>query len=199
MAKVVSIHNEIVKLKQLGLLYAEVNDQSRIDEILKSMIHSFKEFKCKHKGKVVCSSFGLVSVAANSKMEPKSGMIVGKTSFSKPKIKKKETKKNGKAVVTGVNKGRSKSKGKAKGICFYCKGGQWMRNYSKHLAHKHLGKSFLLVLRYMFIKNPPEFLVCRFGTNTCLQLDCKGSRKPKNQENSKVVIVRSFMVYMNDI
>jgi hypothetical protein len=82
MDKVVSIHNEIVKLKQLGLLYAEVNNQSRIDEILRSMIHSFKEFKCKHKGKVVCSSFGLVSVATDSMMETKFGMIVGKTSFS---------------------------------------------------------------------------------------------------------------------
>jgi hypothetical protein len=87
-----------------------------------------------------------------------------------------------------------------------------MRNYPKYLAHIHLGKSFLLFLRYMFIKNPPEFLVCRFGTNTYLQLDCKGSRKLKNQEkkrrtlkvwswneNSKVVIFRSFMIYMNDI
>jgi hypothetical protein len=41
MAEVVSIHNEIVKLKQLGLLDVEVNDQSRIDEILRSMIHFF--------------------------------------------------------------------------------------------------------------------------------------------------------------
>jgi hypothetical protein len=41
MVKVVSIHNEIVKLRQLGLLDAKVNDQSRIDEILRSMIHSF--------------------------------------------------------------------------------------------------------------------------------------------------------------
>jgi hypothetical protein len=41
MAEVVSIHNEIVKLKQLGLLDVEVNDQSRIDEILTSMIHFF--------------------------------------------------------------------------------------------------------------------------------------------------------------
>jgi hypothetical protein len=64
----------------------------------------------------------------------------------------------------------------------------------------------------MFSKNLLEFLVCGFGTNTCLQLDCKGSRKPENQEkkrqtlkvwtwneNSKVVIFRSFMIYMNDI
>jgi hypothetical protein len=110
-------------LKQLGLLDTEVNDQSRIDEILKSMIHSFKEFRCKHKGKDVCSSSELVSVAADSMMEPKSGMMVGETFFSEPKCReeKKETKENDKVVVIGVNKARSKSKAKAKGICFYCK------------------------------------------------------------------------------
>jgi hypothetical protein len=55
-------------LKQLGLLDAEVNDQFKIDEILKSMIHFFKEFRCKHKGKDVCSLFELVSVAVDSIM-----------------------------------------------------------------------------------------------------------------------------------
>jgi hypothetical protein len=55
MAEVVSIHNDIVKLSQLGLLDIEVNNQSWIDEILRSMIHSFKEFRCKLKGKNVCS------------------------------------------------------------------------------------------------------------------------------------------------
>jgi hypothetical protein len=78
MAKVISIHNEIVKLKHLGLLDAEVNDQSMIDETLRSMMHSFKEFKCKHKGKDVCSSSELVSVTADSIMEPKSGMLLVK-------------------------------------------------------------------------------------------------------------------------
>jgi hypothetical protein len=39
MAEVVSIHNDNVNLKQLDLLDAEVHDQSRIDEILRSMIH----------------------------------------------------------------------------------------------------------------------------------------------------------------
>jgi hypothetical protein len=33
--------------------------------------------------------------------------------------KRKETKENGKVGVIGVNKSRRKSKGKAKGICFY--------------------------------------------------------------------------------
>lgn len=127
------------------------------------MIHSFKEFRSKLKGKDVCSLFGLVSVAADSMMEPKSGMMVGETSFSKPKGKeeKKETKENGKAVVIGVNKGRSKSKGNAKWICFYCKDdGHWMRKCPKYLTLKHSGKSFLLVLRYTFSKNPSELLVC---------------------------------------
>jgi hypothetical protein len=78
MAEVVSIHNEIVKLKQLRLLDAEVNDQSMIDETLRSMLHSFKEFKCKHKGKDVCSSSELVSVTADSIMEPNSGMMLVK-------------------------------------------------------------------------------------------------------------------------
>jgi hypothetical protein len=176
------------------------------------MIHSFKEFRCKLKGKEVCSSSKLVSVVADSMMEPKSGMMVGEICFLELKGEK-ETKENGKAVVIGVNKAKSKSKGKAKGICFYCKeNGQLMRNYPKHLALKHSAKKFLLVLRYMFSKNPPEFLVCGFGTNTCLQLDCKGFEKPENQkkkrqtlkvwsfnENSKIVIFRTFMIYMNDI
>jgi hypothetical protein len=83
-----------------------------------------------------------------------------------------------------------------------------MRNYPKYLPLKHSSKSFLLVLRYLFSKNPLKFLVC----GSCLQLDCNGSKKPENQEkkiqilkvwswneNSKVVIFRSFRVYMNDI
>jgi hypothetical protein len=137
------------------------------------MIHSSNEFTCKLKGKEVCSSSELVSVAADSMMEPKFGMMVGETSFSESKGKeeKKETKENGKVVGIGVNKARNKSKGKAKGICFYCKeDGHWMRNCPKYLALKHSGKRFLLVLIYKFSKNPPEFLVCEFGTNTYCNL-----------------------------
>jgi fatty acid/phospholipid biosynthesis enzyme len=94
------------------------------------MIHSFNAFRCTLKGKEVCSSSELVNVAANSMMEPKSGMMVDETSFSESKgKKKKETKENGKVVVIGVNKARIKSEGKAKKICFYCKeDGQWMKN-----------------------------------------------------------------------
>lgn len=64
----------------------------------------------------------------------------------------------------------------------------------------------------MFSKNLPKLLVYGFGTNTCLQLDCKDSRKPENQENKKIdleswswnenfkdVMFRSVMIYMNDI
>jgi hypothetical protein len=40
----------------------------------------------------------------------------------------------------------------------------------------------LFLVKYMFSENPLEFLVCAFGTSTCLQLDCKGSRKPKTKE-----------------
>jgi hypothetical protein len=40
------------------------------------------EFRCKLKGKDVYSSFGLVSVVADSIMEPNSGMMVGETYFS---------------------------------------------------------------------------------------------------------------------
>jgi hypothetical protein len=109
------------------------------------MIYSFKEFRCKYKGKDVCSSSELVSIAADSMMKPKSGMMVSETSFSEPKGKeeKKETKENGKAIVIGVNKARSKSKG----ICFYCEDGQWMKNCPKYIALKHSGKRFLLVFK----------------------------------------------------
>jgi hypothetical protein len=102
---------------------------------------------------------------------------------------------------------------KSKGIRFYCKEDEhWMRNCPKYLALKRSSKIFLLVLKYMFSKNTPEFLVCGIGTNTYLQLTFMGSRKLKNQEkkiqtlkvwswneNFKVVIFRSFMIYMNDI
>jgi len=86
--------------------------------IPKSMIHFFEEFRCKLKGKDVCSSSGLVSVAADSMMELKFGMMVGETSFSKPKGKeeKKKTKGNGRVVVLGFSKAKRKSKGKAKRI-----------------------------------------------------------------------------------
>jgi hypothetical protein len=61
-----------------------------------------------------------VSVAADGMIELESSMDIGETFFSKPKGKqeKKLTKENVKAVVIGVNKARSKSKGNAKGICF---------------------------------------------------------------------------------
>jgi hypothetical protein len=63
-----------------------VNDQSWIDEILlTSIIHSFKELRCELKGKEVRSSSLLVSVTADSMMEPKCGMMVDETSFSEPK------------------------------------------------------------------------------------------------------------------
>jgi len=59
-----------------------------------------------------------VSVAADNMIEPKSGMVVGETFFSEPKGKEEKKEENGKIVVIGVNKGRSKSKGKAKGYAF---------------------------------------------------------------------------------
>jgi hypothetical protein len=57
-----------------------------MDEILRSIIHSFDEFRHKLKGKDVYSSSGL-SIASDSMMEPKSGMMVGKTSFLEWKCK----------------------------------------------------------------------------------------------------------------
>lgn len=43
MAEVISIDNEVVRLKDLGLLSVEANNQSRIDEILKFIILLFEE------------------------------------------------------------------------------------------------------------------------------------------------------------
>lgn len=45
MDEVISIDGKVVRLKELGLLSVEVNDQSKIDEILKSIILSFEEFR----------------------------------------------------------------------------------------------------------------------------------------------------------
>jgi len=87
-----------------------------------------------------------VSVAADSMMEPKLGMMVGDISFSESKgnEEKKETKKNYKAFANGINEARNKSKCEAKGICFYCKeNGHWVRNFPKYLTIKQLGNSFL--------------------------------------------------------
>jgi hypothetical protein len=74
MAEVLSIYNEIVKLKQLGLLNAKFDDQSKIDEILISMALFFRNSDKLKKGKDVCSLSALVSVTADSMMEPKSGI-----------------------------------------------------------------------------------------------------------------------------
>jgi hypothetical protein len=54
------------------------------------MIHSFKEFRCKYEGKDICFLSELVSVVADSIMEPKFGMIVDETSFSDPKGKEEK-------------------------------------------------------------------------------------------------------------
>jgi hypothetical protein len=73
-----------------------------------------------------------------------------------------------------------------KGICFDCsEDGHWMRNCPKYLAFKHSGKVFVFWLYTCFSKNPLEFLVCGFDTNTCLQYDCRGSRKLENQEKKR--------------
>lgn len=143
-AKVISIENEVVKLKELGLLNTEVNDQFMIDEILKSVILYFKEFKCKHNGKEVCSSSKLVSSGASSIVEPKPGMLVGETSFSEPKgeEEKKKTKKDGKAIFIGVNKAGNKPNVKSKLRCFYCKENGHC-NCLKYLTFKCLCKSFI--------------------------------------------------------
>jgi len=77
MTDVFSIQSEVLELKQLGLLDAEVNDQSRVDEILTSVIHSFNEVRRKYKGKEVCSSFELIRVAVDSMKELESGMNIG--------------------------------------------------------------------------------------------------------------------------
>lgn len=94
-----------------------------IDEILKSIILSFKEFKRKHNGKEVCSSTEFVSSGARSIVEPKPSMLVGETSFSelKGEEEKKKTKKDGKAISICVNKAGNKPNDKSTGICFYCK------------------------------------------------------------------------------
>ena len=81
MIEVISIDNEIIKLKELGLIHAEVNDQSKIGEILKSFVRSFDEFRRKFKCKEVCSSSELVSNAMNSMMKPDPGMLVGSNSY----------------------------------------------------------------------------------------------------------------------
>jgi hypothetical protein len=52
------------------------------------MIHSFEEFRRKLKGKDVCSSSELVSVAMDSMMEPKSSMMVGLLSHNQ-KLRKR--------------------------------------------------------------------------------------------------------------
>jgi hypothetical protein len=102
MVEVVSIQSEILTLKKNDLFDAEVDDQSKIDEILIFMIHSFEEFRCKVKGKEVCFLFKLVSVEMDSMMEPEFGMIVGEFFFSelKGKEEKKETKEAGKVVFS---------------------------------------------------------------------------------------------------
>jgi hypothetical protein len=154
MTNVFSIQSEVLKLKELGLLDAEVNDQHRVDEILRSVIHSFSEFRRMYKGKEVGSSSELIRVVADSMKEPESGMDIGETFFSKPKgeEEKEETKNNGKTIVIGVKKAQRKSNGKPKGICFNCnENGHWMRNCPKYLAIKRSGKVFFFGYMHVLV------------------------------------------------
>jgi hypothetical protein len=76
-------------LKQLGLLGAKVNDQSKVDEILRSVTHYFNEFRRKYKGKEVCSSFELIRGVAKSMTEPESGMDMVKPFSQNRKVTKR--------------------------------------------------------------------------------------------------------------
>jgi hypothetical protein len=54
------------------------------------MIHSFKEFRRKYKGKEICFLSKLVRVPADSMMKPQSSMDIGETFFSELKGRRKE-------------------------------------------------------------------------------------------------------------
>ena len=76
------------------------------------------------------------SIKVEIKREQQVLMITKTTSFKKrAKGKKGNFKKNGKQVVTPLNKLEAGPKPESE--CFYCKGnGHWKRNYPKYLADK---------------------------------------------------------------
>jgi hypothetical protein len=63
--------------------------------------------------------------------------------------KKSEFMTIGNPFAKGINKAHKKSKGKPKGVCYYCnKDGHWLRNFSKYLAFKRV--KVILLKGYMF-------------------------------------------------
>jgi hypothetical protein len=163
LGKVISIDNELVRLKELGLLDETVNNQSSIDDILRAVIHSYEGIRMKNKGKEICSSSDTLSEIVESVVSPK-GTEIGSTSYSKPKGEEGKAKGDGKISAIRIDKAESKSKGKAKGICLYCKGsGHGWNNCPEYLL-RYAGKGFSLSLLYSCLVNPTEtFLVCGFG------------------------------------
>jgi hypothetical protein len=117
LGKVMSIDNEVVRLKELDLLRAEVSTQSSIDVILQAIIHSYEGFGMKFKGKEVCLSSESMSGIVESMVSPHS-MKVGSTSYSKPKgeERKEEAKDDKKFSAISVRKARVKSKAKSRGF-----------------------------------------------------------------------------------
>jgi hypothetical protein len=141
MTKVVSVDYQIAKLKELSLLDTRLDSESKIDEILNSVIECYEEFRHKYKGNEVYTSSKLKSNATKGVVDQWSSMVYGSSSCSKSKGKKKsEFMTIGNPFAKGINKAHKKSKGKPKGVCYYYnKDGHWLRNFSKYLAFKRVG------------------------------------------------------------
>ena len=116
--------NMIACLKELEVLDAKIDCQSRVDEILQSLSDSFNQYKR--------------SVSKNKKANKKARAA----SFgSKGGKKKKGLKRDGKQVAIGVNEAGNKTvKVKSKGRCFHCGAeGHWLRNCPKYMDFRRQG------------------------------------------------------------
>jgi hypothetical protein len=85
MTEVVSVDYQIAKLKELSLLDTRLDSESKIDEILNSVIECYEEFRHKCKGNEVYTSSKLKSNATESVVDQWSSMVYGSSSWSKPK------------------------------------------------------------------------------------------------------------------
>ena len=116
-----------------------------LDRVLQSLTRSYKGFMMNYNmqgmEKTIRELFTMLRAAEVEIKKEHQVLVVNKTTSFKKKgqRKRKETSKNGKQVVTPVNKPKPEPKPETE--YFYCKGnGHWKQNYPKTLEDKKDGK-----------------------------------------------------------
>ena len=150
MIRMITLFNEI------KILLAEINEETQIDMILKTLPDSFKQFKLNYNmNKLMMSLPELMKelqMAEGILKDPKGVYMAVKDSSGSSHNKKNEN--SFKKTKQGKNKaGKGKSKGKGK--CFICgKKGHWKKQCPDFLKKKEGISHSLLVESYLVV-NPP--------------------------------------------